>query len=38
MHDIVEKLAGVMIWEISADSQDEHSLLKAIHGAADLTR
>lgn len=28
-----EKLAGVMIWEIAQDTNDEHSLLKAINEA-----
>jgi GH18 family chitinase len=29
-----EGLAGVMIWEISQDTQDDRSLLKAINEAA----
>ena len=31
---IKEKMAGVMIWEISQDTNDDHSLLKAINVAA----
>jgi GH18 family chitinase len=29
-----ENLAGVMIWEISQDTNDDRSLLKAINDAA----
>ena len=33
-----EGLGGVMIWEISQDTNDEHSLLKAINESAGLIR